>query len=159
MRIQGLCTVEVPRWFRFFRGNCCVFYLLALLVLAPTLVFAQADTGTLGGTVKDTTGAAVPDAMVTVRNTATGATRTVQTGSDGTYTLPSLSPALYDITVSKTGFADYKAQTTITVGSHVTVDAPLSVSQVSTTVEVVGVPATEINTQTQEVSQIITPDQ
>ncbi len=65
--------------------------------------------------------------------------RSVQTGSDGVYTFPGLAPAPYDVTVSKAGFADYKAQATITVGSHVTLDAPLSVSQVSTTVEVVAV--------------------
>ncbi len=45
------------------------------------------------------------------------------------------------------------------MGSHVTLDVPLSVSQVSTTVEVVAVQAAEVNTQTQEVSQIITPEQ
>jgi len=134
-------------------------YLLALLVFVPSIVFAQADTGTLSGTVKDTSGAFVPDAMVTVRNTATGATRVVQTGSDGVYTVPGLAPAPYDVTVSKTGFADYKTQATITVGSHVTLDAPLSVSQVSTTVEVVAVAAAEVNTQSQEVSQIVTPEQ
>jgi len=135
-------------------------YLLALLVLVPSVAFGQADTGTLSGTVKDTTGAVVPDATVTARNTATGVQRSVQTGSDGVFTFAALPPALYDVTVSKPGFADYKAQTTITVGSHVTLDVPLSVSQLSTTVEVVSAPpAAEVNTQTQEISQIITPEQ
>src|SRR5580692_4500794 len=133
-----------------------VLYLVALLLFLPSMVFAQADTGTLTGTVKDTSGSSVPDAMVTVRNTATGATRVVQSGSDGVYTFPGLAPAPYDVTVSKAGFADYKTQATITVGSHVTLDAPLSVSQVSTTVEVVAVAAAEVNTQSQEVSQIVT---
>src|SRR5579864_4054400 len=155
--IGGLCFVALSSPFRFSKTNRSLLYLLALLLFLPTLVFAQADTGTLTGTVKDTSGASVPDAMVTVRNTATGATRVVQTGSDGVYTVPGLPPALYDVTTSKAGFADYKAQATITVGSHVTLDVPLSVSQVSTTVEVVAVPlAAEVNTQTQEVSQIVT---
>jgi outer membrane receptor protein involved in Fe transport len=147
--------------FRFSKINRKLLYLLALLVLVPSLVFAQADTGTISGTVRDTTGAVVPDAMVTVRNTATGATRVVQTASDGVYTVPSLTPSLYDVTASKTGFADYKAQATVTVGSRVTLDIPLSVSQVSTTVEVVAVAGggAEINTQTAEISQIITPEQ
>jgi hypothetical protein len=137
-----------------------VLYLVALLLFLPSMVFAQADTGTLTGTVKDTSGSSVPDAMVTVRNTATGATRVVQSGSDGVYTFPGLAPAPYDVTISKAGFADYKAQVTVTVGGHATLDAPLSVSQVSTTVEVVAVPiAAEVNTQTQEVSQIVTPEE
>jgi outer membrane receptor protein involved in Fe transport len=155
----GLCFAAVLSLFRFSRTSRNLLCLLALLLFLPSLVFAQADTGTLSGTVRDTSGAVVPDAMVTTRNTATGVTRTAQTGSDGVYTFAALPPAPYDVTITKAGFADYKAQTTITVGSHVTLDAPLSVSQVSTTVEVVSVPAAEINTQTQEVSQIITPDQ
>jgi len=156
---SALCTDALLSRFRFSQVNHKLLYLLALLVLLPSFAFAQVDTGTLTGTVKDTTGAVVPDAMVSVRNTATGATRVVQSGADGVYTVPGLVPALYDVTASKTGFADYKAQATITVGSHVTFDVPLSVSQVSTTVEVVAVPAAEVNTQSQEVSQIVTPEQ
>src|SRR5580700_2479764 len=137
-KIRGLCTAALSSPFR------SLLYLLALLLFVPSMVFAQADTGTLTGTVKDTSGASVPDAMVIVRNMASGAQRSVQTGSDGVYTFPGLQPAPYDVTISKAGFADYKAQATITVGSHVTLDAPLSVSQVSTTVEVVAVPAAEV---------------
>jgi outer membrane receptor protein involved in Fe transport len=156
-----LCTDALVCAFRFSKINRKLLYLFALLLCLPSLVFAQVDTGTLTGTAKDTTGAVVPDAMVTVRNTATGATRVAQTGNDGVYTVPGLAPSLYDVTISKTGFADYKTQATITVGSHVTLDAGLSVSQVSTTVEVVAVAGggAEINTQTQEISQIVTPQQ
>ncbi|HYT06813.1 MAG TPA: carboxypeptidase regulatory-like domain-containing protein, partial [Rugosimonospora sp.] len=158
-QIRGSSTGELLSPFRFSKINHKLLYLLALLMFLPSFAFAQADTGTITGTVRDTSGAVVPDAMVTVRNAATGVQRSTQTGNDGVYTFPALPPALYDVTVSKTGFADYKAQTQVTVGSHITLDAPLSVSQVSTTVEVVAVPVAEINTQTQEVSQIITPEQ
>ena len=157
--IRGLCSAALRLPLRFSKTNNKFVYLLALLVLLPSFAFAQADTGTITGTVRDTSGAVVPDAMVALRNAATGATRTVQTGADGVYTFPGLPASTYDVTISKTGFADYKAQTQVTVGSHVTLDAQLSVSQVSTTVEVVAAPAVEVNTQTQEVSQIITPDQ
>src|SRR5579872_959213 len=158
-RILELCSSSVGA-FRFSNTNRNLLYLVLLLSLMPGRAFAQADTGTLSGTVRDTSGAVVPDAMVTARNAATGAQRAVQTGGDGVYTFPALPPALYEVTVSKTGFADYKAQTTITVGSHITLDVPLSVSQVSTTVEVVAAPvAAEVNTQTQEVSQIVTPEE
>lgn len=160
-KIGGLCFSAVLSPFRFSKTSHKLLYLLALLVILPSLAFAQVDTGTLTGTVKDTSGAVVPDAMVSIRNTATGATRSVQTGTDGVYTIPVLPPALYDVTISKAGFADYKTQATITVGSHVTLDVPLSVSQVSTTVEVVAAPGggAEINTQTAEISQIVTPQQ
>ena len=155
----GMCFAAVLSLFRFSKTSRNLLCLLALLVILPSLAFAQVDTGTLSGTVKDTSGAVVPDAMVSIRNTATGATRSVQTGTDGVYTFSALPAATYDVTITKAGFADYKAQTPVTVASHVTLDAPMSVSQVSTTVEVVAVPVAEINTQTQEVSQIVTPQQ
>lgn len=159
-KIGGLCSAVLSP-FNISKNNHNVLWLLAVLVFLPSLAFAQVDTGTLTGTVKDTSGAVVPDAMVSIRNTATGATRSIQTSADGVYTAPGLAPALYDVTISKTGFADYKAQVTITVGSHVTLDAPLSVSQVSTTVEVVAAPGggAELNTQNAEISQIVTPEQ
>ncbi len=157
---QRLCAA-ITRAFRFSKINHNSLCVVALLLLLPGLALAQVDTGTLTGTVRDTSGAVVPDAMVSVRNTATGATRAVQTGLDGVYLFPGLVPALYDVTITKTGFADYKAQATITVGSHVTLDVQLSVSQVSTTVEVVAVAGggAELNTQNAEISQIVTPDQ
>jgi outer membrane receptor protein involved in Fe transport len=157
----GLCSTTLSSAFRFSKTSRNLLGLLALLLILPSLVFAQADTGTLSGTVRDTSGAVVPDAMVAVRNTATGNQRAAQTGGDGVYTMPGLPPALYDVTITKSGFADYKTQATITVGSHVTLDAPLSVSQVSTTVEVVAVAGggAELNTQSAEISQIVTPEQ
>jgi outer membrane receptor protein involved in Fe transport len=158
-KAPGACNDALLSSFRFSRTNRNLLCVVALLVLVPSLGFAQADTGTLAGTVKDTSGAVVPDAMVTARNTATGGERSVQTGSDGAYNFPALPPAVYEVTITKAGFADYKAQITVTVGGHATLDAGLSVSQVSTTVEVVAVPVAEINTQTQEVSQIVTPEQ
>jgi outer membrane receptor protein involved in Fe transport len=143
------------------KANTKLLYLLAVLVLLPGVAFAQADTGTIAGTVRDASGGAVADAAVAAKNTATSAQRTVQSGTDGVFTIPALAPALYELTISKTGFTGYKAQATVTVGSHVTLDAQLEVSGVSTTLEVVaGVGgAAEINTQSQEVSQIITPEQ
>jgi outer membrane receptor protein involved in Fe transport len=147
--------------FRLSKVNHNLVYLFLLLALLPGRAFAQADTGTIAGSVRDASGAVIPGAMVTIRNTAINVTRTAQTGEDGVYTFPGLRAAFYDVTISKTGFADYKAQAAVTVGSHVTLNAQLSVSQVSTTVEVVAVAGgpSELNTQNAEISQIVTPEQ
>src|SRR2546427_6724721 len=134
-QIRGSCTGALLSPFRFSKINHKLLCLLALLVFLPSLAFAQVDTGTISGTVRDTSGAVVPDAMVTVRNTATGVTRTAQTGGDGVYTFPALPAAAYDLTATKTGFACSKAQTRVTVRSHVTLDAHLSTSKASTTAE------------------------
>lgn len=136
-----------------------VFGLILLLGLVSHTAAAQTHTGTISGAVRDKTGAVVPDAKVSVIASATGVTRTVQTDSAGGYSIPGLAPGLYDITVSKSGFADYKGRAEVSVGSFVTVDAQLSVSAVTSNIEVVATAGTEINTQSQEVSQLITPEQ
>ena len=67
---------------------------LGLLVVAVfTLsgpLFAQVPTGTIAGTVTDQSGAVLPSATVTVTNKDTGASRVVQTGSDGAFSIPAL---------------------------------------------------------------------
>jgi outer membrane receptor protein involved in Fe transport len=133
--------------------------LLTLFSLLTATTFGQTDTGSISGIVRDSTGAVVPAVKVSVRNIATSVERAVETDSAGVYTIPGLASGTYDVAASKAGFADYKVRAQITVGSFVTVNAQLSLSAVTSTIEVVAVEGTEINTQSQEVSQIISPDQ
>src|SRR5262249_1379195 len=66
---------------------------LALVIAAallPALARAQAVTGTILGSITDTTGAVMPGTTVTLTNTGTGLTRTVVTDGNGEYTVPSL---------------------------------------------------------------------
>src|SRR5262245_44575641 len=60
--------------------------------------------GTVTGEVKDTSGAIVADAKVTVRNTATNVSREVNTNEEGLYTIPALNPGTYDIRAERSGF-------------------------------------------------------
>ena len=69
-----------------------------LVAFAAAPAFAQ-STGTLAGVVRDSTGAAVPGANVTVVNQQTGAGRTVVSGSDGSFSVPDLAPGAYTVTV------------------------------------------------------------
>src|SRR6266850_2388182 len=132
--------------------------LLMLFSLSTILAFGQAETGSISGTVRDTTGAVIPDASVSARIAATSVERVARTEGTGVYTIPALVPGIYEVTVSKPGFSDYKVRVQVTVGSFVTVNAQLSVSAVTGSIEVVGAGGTEINTQSQEVSQSITPN-
>src|ERR1700682_3706861 len=77
--------------------------LLSVLAFAPCL-FAQKTTGTISGTVTDNSGAVVADASVTVTSAQTGATRTSQTNSEGSFFFPELNPGVYSIMVTKPGF-------------------------------------------------------
>ncbi|HVF56384.1 MAG TPA: TonB-dependent receptor [Pyrinomonadaceae bacterium] len=81
--------------------------LAALLFCFAALAFpvhAQSNKGTITGTVKDPNGAVVKDAKVTASNKATGEARDATTSDDGTYSIPSLEPGQYRVTVEATGF-------------------------------------------------------
>jgi hypothetical protein len=134
--------------------------LLTLLSFVATFAFAQAESGQIIGTVRDVSGAVVPGASVTVSNLATGATRPVQqTGRLGQYNVVGLAPGIYEVTVKSSGFALYQSRVEVTVGSHVSLDPVLAVNRETITLGVVAAGGTEINTETPEISQLITPMQ
>jgi outer membrane receptor protein involved in Fe transport len=122
-------------------------------------VFAQVETGQIAGTVTDASGAVVPAAVVTVKSLASNLERSAQSSNLGSYVVIGLQPGTYSVSVSANGFRAYSATAEVTVGGHVTVDAKLSVSSDVTNVEVVAEGGSQVNTQTQELSQIIDSEQ
>jgi outer membrane receptor protein involved in Fe transport len=133
--------------------------LIAVLML-PVALLGQAESGSIVGTVKDATGAVVAGATITVKNVATGAQRTAQSAGVGQYNIGGLQVGTYEITVTSGNFAPYRTNAEVTVGGTATVDAQLATGQASTTVEVVaGAGGTEVNTQTQELSQLVNTQQ
>jgi Carboxypeptidase regulatory-like domain/TonB dependent receptor-like, beta-barrel len=133
--------------------------LLLLTIFSVSNAFGQADSGSLAGTVKDASGAVVAGAKIEAKNLATSAMRTAESGGNGQFGIPGLAPGTYEVTVTSAGFAIYKAHVEITVGGALTLDAQLSLSGQATTVEVISGTGTEVNTQSQEISQIVTPEQ
>lgn len=79
--------------------------LVALVLLAGGNAIAQLDTGTIQGTVRDSSGAVIVKAQVTITNTGTQRSETTQTNSQGEYVFPALSVGSYNIEASQTGFA------------------------------------------------------
>jgi hypothetical protein len=133
--------------------------LLMMLVLMTAPIRAQVETGSISGTVRDTSGAAVAGAAVTAHNVATSAERSSTTGDNGQYNIPGLPPGVYELTVTSTGFAKFTSRVEVTVGATATVDPQLSVSNQTTTIEVVAAGGVEVNTQNQELSQIVNTQQ
>jgi len=130
------------------------------MMVGSIFAFGQAELGTIAGVVRDTTGAVVADAKVTITNTATNNERTTTTNANGEYHMPQLTPSVYKVTVSKSGFQTYSGTIEVAVGGHSTLDAQLSVGSGSTVVEVTaGAAGTEVNTQTQELSQLVDTQQ
>src|SRR5262245_113760 len=82
-------------------------FLLVCFVLACS-IFAIAQTGSIQGTITDSSGAVVSGATITARNNATSATASATSSESGAYSIPRLAIGHYTITVEKTGFAPVK---------------------------------------------------
>jgi hypothetical protein len=124
-------------------------------MVAPSLLRAQ-GTASINGTVTDPSGAVVPGAAITVLNEATNATREIQTTDTGTYSISSLAPGKYDITIAKTGLKTVKfAAVALTVDQALTLDATLEVGAASLTITVEGTNIAPINTTDPQVSNVV----
>jgi len=139
-----------------FTRKATTFLVLIALALFSTVALAQQETGQVSGTVTDKTGAVVTGARVTMTNLANGATRTAQSGTSGQYTFAGLQPGQYEVKVDAQGFSPVTRRIHVTVGSRNTVDMALAIGGAQTTVEVVGTTGVEVQTQSQELSQVVT---
>src|ERR1700674_3068621 len=109
-----------------------IFAIVTISILGTGQAYAQVSGATLSGTVKDASGAAIPNAQVSIRNSATGVTRGVTTDSAGFYTAPNLLPGTYEITVSSQGLAaEVLTGIILTVGAQQVLNPTLRVGQVS----------------------------
>jgi hypothetical protein len=110
---------------------------LALLgILLVTPLRAQ-DTGTVWGTVKDSSGAVTPGAQVRITNLRTGQVQTATSRGDGTYYLTSLPVGLYKLESEIAGFKKYsRPELTVNVNENVRVDISLNAGDINETVTV-----------------------
>jgi hypothetical protein len=135
--------------------------LLVLLVGAfPAIAQVSSSAAALKGAVLDEQGGGVPNATVTVINTALGVSKSVKTGADGTYQFLSLSPATYRIEVEASGFQKEVAEgVVVSVGQLAVYDAHMKVGAVSMVVEVSGNVAPLIDTEQTQQANTINPVQ
>jgi hypothetical protein len=137
----------------FLLTKICVVLLLCMTAAAS---YAQYDNGSLVGTIKDASGAAIAGANVTITNTDTAiATQTKSTAS-GDYDVPSLKVGTYNVAASATGFSDAIAKNiTISVGGRQRIDLTLAVGGTTTSVEVSDV-ALQVETENSQRDQTVT---
>ncbi len=110
--------------------------LLVCLACASALL-AQLPTGTILGVVKDSSGAVIPGANVTVRNTDTAQTRTLVSEADGSYRAPALPVGNYEIRAEKEGFrTEVQSGLTLTVSQEAVVNFTTEVGSTGQTVSV-----------------------
>ena len=115
-------------------------YLALTLALAyPTMCPGQQVNATLSGTVRDASGAVVPQTTLAVKNISTGGVTTTVSDGSGNYIFPSLPPATYILSAEKSGFNTTEISSiTLAVYEKSTIDVVLRVGQVRQTVEVKG---------------------
>ncbi len=127
---------------------------LSACFYAGTVAHAQ-STATLSGSVTDPSGAVVPQARIVVHGLNTGVYRTVISDSAGDYSVPSLQPGNYSVTVEAAGFSKYTVgSVTLQVDQNVTADARLGLASSGEVVQVQGA-APIIDAQTITVGQVI----
>lgn len=136
-------------------------YVLALCLVAAlsaTMVQAQ-ESAQITGRVTDPTGAVIPNAHVSARNDATGATSTTVTNSAGLYTLPGLASGTYTLTVSAQGFSTFKASgIVLNVAATLQENATMKVGASSQTVTV-RANALQPQSQSNEITTLISGKQ
>jgi len=123
----------------------CVLFAFVMVPVVPALpavrdaAFAQATTGTISGTVSDESKAVLPGVTVTVRNTETGATRTLVTDDHGRFRALSLPPGEYAVAAEIQGFTPARREKlTLEIGRDLTADLMLKVGAVTEQVTVQG---------------------
>jgi hypothetical protein len=133
--------------------------LIIVLAVGTPRASAQFDTATVLGTVKDASGATVPDAKVTLTNTETGVNVVRTTAADGNYEFTTVRPGIYLVSAEKSGFAlALMDNVQVQVAARLRVDLQMSVGQVSERVVVTAV-SPLVQTDTSQRSQVITSTQ
>src|SRR4051794_9255665 len=162
------CVTRLARWLAWGRlkgelmnRSASRWILRTLFVLAVSAVAgilplqAQVDTGSITGQVTDQSGAVVSGAKVTLTNEGTGATLSVNTGSDGSYTFSPVRIGSYKLDASAQGFKTVsQTHIIVNVSANVLVNLKLPTGSVSETVEVTSsVPV--LQTQDASVGQVM----
>ena len=132
---------------------------LAVFLACPVVVCGQ-TSGTITGTVTDQSGAAVPDATVTVTNVGTGVVaRTGTTGSGGIFVAEALPIGTYQLSVSAGGFQSAATSNiALNVADRLEVNFTLKLGKTRQTLEVIATPP-QVQTQSGEASQTVSTEQ
>lgn len=99
--------------------------LVAVVTAFQLTTSAQADSGRISGRLTDQNGGIVPGATVVVKNERTGEERSVTSSGDGVFSVTSLKPSLYAITVTGQGLSAVATNVKVLVGQEVTLNLSL----------------------------------
>src|ERR1700677_3664406 len=133
----------------------CGVSVVAFLLVLVVSVSAQLPTGTFLGVVKDSSGAVIPGAAVTIQSVETNQIRRAVTDSNGSYRVPALSVCHYTIKVEHAGFkTETQTGLNLEVGQEAVVDFTIQVGTTAQTVQVTG-EAQQVNTTNSSLGTVV----
>ena len=137
-----------------------IYFFCVLAVVTGSMAFGQVGaTGSILGTIMDSTGAVLPNVKVTVTNTATNAAFQTESNSAGDYNAPSLNPGSYTVAAQITGFQKTQTEAfTLAVDGKIRVNLTLKPGAVTETLEVAA-QSVNLDTDTAALSQEMSGDQ
>ncbi len=116
---------------------CMLVFGFAVLFFAARATGQTTGSGSIQGTVTDSSGALIPNASVTLTEAATQVTLNTKTSSGGVYAFPNINVGTYSVTVAALGFETYTSTGNILeVGSSIAINTKMSVGNADTQIEV-----------------------
>jgi hypothetical protein len=132
---------------------------VALCTLFGMRAEAQALKATILGRITDSSGGAMPNAKVTVRNVDTGLNQSVTTDAQGRYNIPDLDIGNYEAAAEMSGFKKITHQNVVlSVGSQIVIDFSMEVGATTQSVVVEG-EVTQVDTTSSSVGTLVEPTQ
>jgi hypothetical protein len=131
-----------------------IFVGVAVFASALVLQAQTASTSAITGTITDASSAVIAGAAITATNTDNGQSRTVSTGTDGTYNFGLLPPGTYRVTISATGFKQEEVTVTVAVTDVATVSRRLALGSQADTITVAAT-ADELQTGTSSLGTVV----
>ncbi len=133
--------------------------MLLLAAMLPSRAYGQANTASIVGTVRDSSGAVVPKITIQVRNEATNISRTATSSASGDYSVPLLQPGIYEVSANAPGFRKVAySHITLEVNQTVRVDVGLTLGGLQSEVQVTAA-APLLQTDTSSVGQVVSQTQ
>src|ERR1700733_10767124 len=153
MTVDGMVRRELHKL-------CLLVTMLVLCLIYQRAVFAQSSTtGSINGTVVDSSGAIVPGATVTITDLATRDQRVFTSNEEGRFTAPFLKPDNFEISATAQGLQSAKTTVQILTGQQSAVNLTLAPNATTQTVEVSANNAQLIDTQTSNTTTTFTTEQ
>jgi hypothetical protein len=134
-------------------------FAFVIFCLSTAVVRAQDTTGTILGTLTDSSGAVLPGVSITVKHVETDQTRTVTSDEAGRYRVPLLPPGRYEVNAQLSGFQTVvRSGITLTVGQEALVNVQMSVGNLSESITV-DAAAPLVETTTGTISHVVSEQQ